>query len=286
MLYAATGAGRVLAIAAGGEPRELFRVPAVEVEKTLLITRPGTADLLRVTGGYRVNPFRVWDGALGRLVYPRARTINPAASFSIGEYETHATNMVRGVVFHGPDSLAVHELDTIRTVGFEGADPPRNRDFAQHTRNTADLAGSTDGSRLAVATTRGIVVIWDALQSRQLSQIKLAGRAVPQTLAVSQTGVVALALADELRFYDADTGTLTASSLTGKSITLLALSPADETCLSSDGGPGVTIWRGGKPAGRYDFGVGKVRAMAIAPDGLTAAIGGTARQVAVVDLEA
>ena len=193
--------------------------------------------------------------------------------------------MIRGVAFHGPNFLALHELDTVRTVGFAEPDPPRNRDFAQLTRNAENLVGSADGTRLAVATSRGTVVIWDAINSRLITQIKLASRAVPQALSISQCGVVALALDDELRFYDADTGTLTGSSLTAKAVTLLALSPVGDTTLSGDGGPGVTIWRGGQPAGRFDFGVGKVRAMAVAPDGLTAAIGGTLRQVAVVDLE-
>lgn len=260
-LYAATGAGRVLAIATDGGARELFRVPASQAHMVAVYARPD-GDLLHAVISPNGVAFRVWDARRGRLVYPADRSIDPAGEFAFGD-----------------------DSDLVQLLTLAGFDISHEREFHQLTRTPVRLGCSAEGSRLAVATGRGTVVIWDALNSRLLSQIKLAGRAVPQALACSQSGVVALALADELRFYDADTGTLTGSSLTAKSVTLLALSPVNETCLSGDGGPGVTIWRGGKPAGRYDFGVGKVRAVAVAPDGLTAAVGGTSRQVAVIDLE-
>ena len=261
-LYAATGAGRVLSIDGGGEARELFRVPTAQAPLVAMYARPDGDLLHAVIDPFQVA-FRVWDARRGRLVYPADRSIDPAGQFG----------------------AAGTESNLIQLLDLAGFHTPREREFAQLTRDPVRLDGSSDCSRLAVATARGVVVVWDAVHSRLQSQIKLAGRAVPQALAVSQSGVVALALADEIRFYDADTGTLTGSSLTAKAVTLLALAPVGEVCLSGDGGAGVTLWRGGKPAGRFDFGVGKVRAAAVAPDGLTAAIGGTSRAVAVVDLE-
>lgn len=262
-LYAATGAGRVLAVDAAGASRELFRVPARQGPLVAIYARPDGDLLHGVIEPFDVS-FRVWDSKQDRLVYPADRAIDPAGEFT---------------------TVDLHS-NLLRLLTLAGFELPRDRQFAQLTRDAARLNGSADCSRLVVATARGTVVVWDAAQSRLMSTVKLAGRAVPQSLAVSRTGVVALGLAEELRFYDAETGTLTGSSLTAKAVTLLALSAVGETCLSGDGGPGVTVWRGGKPAGRFDFGVGKVRSMAVAPDGLTAAIGGTARLVAVVDLEA
>ena len=283
-LYAATGAGRVVAIGVNGEVRELFRVPARESGGSFLLVRPGGGDVVHATLAPHLSMFRVWDVARARLVFPGNRELGPAGEFSFEEDE-RAIRTAVAATFSGPGHLAVHQADTVRVIGIAGPDPPPDREFTQLTRGAAKLAGSGEGSRLAVATTRGTVVIWDAIGLRLLSQIKLTNRVVPQALAVSQTGVVAVALADELRFYDAESDTLTAASLTAKPATMLALSPVADVCLSGDGGPGVTVWRGGKPAGRFDFGVGKVRAIAVAPDGLTAVVGGTARQVAVIDLE-
>lgn len=270
-------------IAPEGTLQELFRVPARVAAGANLLIHPAGNDLVHVATSLQESTFRVWDRTLARLVYPGDRTRRPAGEFHYFDPDESIT--YQDVTFAGPDRLALRANDRIVLLGYIGPDPHRDRDLAQLTRRAARLVGASDGGCLAIATDRGTVVIWDVLQGRLMTQIKLGGRAVPQAMAINSIGVLALALAEELRFYDTATGSLIGSSLTGKPITRLTLAPTSDSCLSNDTGAGVTVWREGKPLGRYDFDVGKVRAMVVAPTGLTAAVGGTARMLALIDLE-
>ncbi len=291
-LYAVTGAGRVQAWDAGTRAgRELFRVDGVDY--LAVAVNPVTHDLLvHARSNSTICGYWAWRPGLGRLVNPPHGRPWPDPDLTGGfnwiSDDVLSMSETTAMAFDAVGK-AIYCLkpggDRVVREQYTGPAARPSRGFDRLVQAAVRLAGTPDGRRIAVATARGTVVVWDTAADELVAQVKLAGGTRPTAIALSSLGTLAVALADELRFYDADTGTLTAAAVTARPMTHVAVSPASDAVVTADGSAAITVWdAAGRVSSRFDWKVGRVRALAFAPDGLTCAVGGTARPFAVFDV--
>ncbi len=213
-------------------------------------------------------------------------------------YDPAAFGGLRGVALSADGTrvfLAGNELWCVRVrqpvlgAGWRSA-VPRNRSFF------TCVAASPDGSRLATSyhdwtgpDQRCVLAFRDPDTATPLHKAD-AGAGLPGLLTFSPDGrLVAGAFGFAVRVWDADTGSIVNTRLAGgvgAPVTALAFHPGGRLLAVATADQAVHLIEtdGWKPVGSYAWGVGTVVSLAFAPDGLTAAAGGS-NGVAVWDLD-
>jgi WD40 repeat protein len=191
-----------------------------------------------------------------------------------------------------------------------GNDPPRRKGAvvilpANSERGEAALAGLMDSERLgawsialdpagallAVGTDGGGVLLWDVPGVRRLGMLKTT--AAVRALAFSGDGrLLAAAEASRVQVWDVQSG-LSLAVLKGHekqvwSVAFLPGAKGEQATLVSGSQDGtVRLWtvNPARPGNVFRWPLGAVRAVAVAPNGMTAAAGGENGSVVVWDLD-
>ena len=139
----------------------------------------------------------------------------------------------------------------------------------------------------AVDTAAGRAVRWDYEAGGRRSGTPVKGSAL--ALACSPDGsVIAVGAGGGVDLLDAGGKNVGRGEVPGlATVTDLAFTPDGRRLLVAAGTPRVTALdpRAAAEVGAFDFGVDKAFAVAVAPDGLTAAVGGMGGRVVVFDLD-
>ncbi len=148
------------------------------------------------------------------------------------------------------------------------------------------LGFSADGNSLAVALSLGDVSLWDLRTRREQ---RLVHTVAVRALAFSPDGsALATSPGTPVEVWDLATRTVRLRlGDTGKSIMALAYHPDGRTLVTGCWASTVRLWDGqtGAEQGRFDWKLGRIHAVAIAPDGMTAAAAGDSGEVLIWDLD-
>lgn len=255
---------------------------------SLAAWRPGGDWLIEGTWNRASGRYLAYHGAAGRWVYPGDPSVPFTAPFAfpgllLGDAPRPA------LAFGPPDpaqALVVLAADELREYRYpEGRlRAPSPAVAALRLREPVQLAGSPGGTWIVAAGADGQVGTYDAQAQAPGGRVGLGRDSRPLALSASDAGVVALSTPEELRFYNAASGHLTAAHLTARPQTLLTWSADGELLLSAQDDGVVSLWRGESLQARHRWPVRGVRALAVNPDRTQAAVGGR-RRVAVFDLD-
>jgi WD40 repeat protein len=149
------------------------------------------------------------------------------------------------------------------------------------------LAFARQGKTLAIGLSNGTVILWDFLQGRELC--RLPHSAGVRALAFSPSGdTLVTAPATPALVWDLSTQSIRHRFGEPKhAIESLAFGPDNALlftgCLDST----VRLWntRTGREYHRFDWQLGPIHAVAVAPDGMTAAAGGDSGDIVLFDVD-
>jgi WD40 repeat protein len=154
----------------------------------------------------------------------------------------------------------------------------------------AEYLNGRPGDVLAVGTNLAGVLIWDVAAA--LPRARLEAKAAVRSLAFSDDGhLLAGVEASRIRVWDARTftpvGVLRGHEKPVSSVAFARGCGSRATLLSGSQDGTVRVWDVASLSQRaaFDWSTGAVRAVAVAPDGMTAAAGGDSGDVIVWDLE-
>jgi WD40 repeat protein len=150
------------------------------------------------------------------------------------------------------------------------------------------VAFSPEGQTLAGGTHRGgKTIVWDVTTGRQITELLQNDHL--EVVAFSPRGdLLATGSAHAVRLWHTSPwqylNTITLREAYGLR---LALHPSGSLLCTACGTPDVTLWdtRTTAEVGRFDWQIGKVLSVAFAPDGMTAAAGGSSGRIVIWDVE-
>jgi WD40 repeat protein len=133
------------------------------------------------------------------------------------------------------------------------------------------------------------VVFWDLSQGKELFRVKRTSTADPSGLSFNSEGTrLAVSGGRTVTVYDvARQQALAAWKNPTKSILSLAFSPDGATLATVSNDQLARLWEAdsGREKAAYDWKIGPLKAVALAPDGMRAAVGSQKGRIVVWDLE-
>jgi WD40 repeat protein len=276
-VYTGDGAGAVLAWDRHtGECAELLApqpLPQRQSIWSLAVGRGGSRLFVPRRGHVRVLELPGGKTA-GRLL--RTADVFPtAASSADGRLIATATNR---------EGVAVWDAETLERVELAGP--------LGVVKQVVAVAFAEDAAHLLVVrrpSAYPAVAVWDTTTGEVARALATTNVRYP-LFAVSADGrtfaAVDAAAADTVWVCDAATGAERVRVRHARPVAGLALHPAGTFLAVTDGTRDVTLWgtATGAKAAAWNWGIGKVRPVAFAPDGLTCAVGG-AGKLAVFDVD-
>jgi WD40 repeat protein len=188
----------------------------------------------------------------------------------------------------GGDLLAAGDIgwgDAGSLALWDVATQKRSRHVEFSSGKVWDVAFAPGGDTLAVAVQGQGVTLWDWLADTQRS---FQTAAVARSIAWSPDGrLLGAGVASSVELWDVASGERVATRKVHESLVWsVRYTPDGEALLAGSKDGTVSVWDGrtAEPRGSFNWDVGKLNAVAVAPDGMTAAAAGAKRFFVVWDL--